>query len=78
MLQVLTYYHLLVVMSTRAELHRLFGITQRVGLDGAQWIQTARERCVATEDDLGWNWSESGNGLTYSVNLPKTGQLRLH
>jgi hypothetical protein len=31
----------------------------------------ARERCVEAEDNLGWDWSESGNSLTYLVNLPK-------
>ena len=34
--------NLLIVMSTRAELERLFGIAQRIGLAGAQWIQEAR------------------------------------
>jgi hypothetical protein len=58
-------------MSTQAELHRLFEITRKVGLDGARWIQMARERCAEAEEDLGWDWFESGNDLTYSVNLPK-------
>jgi len=31
----------------------------------------ARERCSEAKDSLGWDWSESGNGPTYSVNLPK-------
>ena len=32
----------------------------------------ARERCNETKDNLGWDWSESGNEPTYSVNSPKT------
>jgi hypothetical protein len=64
--------NLLIVMSTRAEVCRLFGIAQKAGLDGARWIQMARERCNETKDNLGWDWSESGNEPTYSVNSPKT------
>jgi len=64
--------NLLIVMSNREELHRLFEIAQKVGLDGARWIQTARERCAEAEGDSGWDWSESGNDLTYSVKSPKT------
>jgi len=63
--------NLLIVMSTRAEVCRLFGIAQKAGLDGARWIQMARERCNETKDNLGWDWSESGNEPTYSVNSPK-------
>jgi hypothetical protein len=63
--------NLLIVMSTRVEVCRLFGIAQKAGLDGAQWIQMARERCSEAKDSLGWDWSESGNEPTYSVNLPK-------
>ena len=40
-------------------------------MDGARWIQTARERCTEAKEVFGWNWSKSGNDLTYSVNLPK-------
>ena len=64
--------NLLIVMSTQAEVCRLFSITQKAGLDGARWIQMTRERCSKATDSLGWNWSESGNEPTYLVNLPKT------
>jgi hypothetical protein len=64
--------NLLIVMSARVEVCRLFGIAQKAGLDGARWIQTARERCSEATDSLGWDWSESGNEPTYLVNLPKT------
>ena len=50
------------------ELHCLF---EKIGLDGARWIQAARERCAEAEEDFGWDWSESSNDLTYSVNSPK-------
>jgi hypothetical protein len=55
---------LLIVMSNWEELHPLFAIAQKVGLDGARWIQTARERCAEIEEDSGWDWSKSGNDLT--------------
>ena len=64
--------NLLIVMSTREELHCLFEIGQKVGLDGARWIQMARERCTEAGEDFGWDWSESGNNLTFSVSTPKT------
>jgi hypothetical protein len=64
--------NLLVVMSHREELHRLFAIAQKVGLDGVRWIQAARERCAEIEDDSGWDWSENGNNFTYSVKSPKS------
>jgi len=48
------------------------GPLHQVGLDGARWIQIAREKCAQAEEDLGWDWSKSGNDLTYLVNLPKT------
>ena len=35
--------NLLIMISTWAELERLFSIAQRIGLVGAQWIQEARE-----------------------------------
>ena len=63
--------NLLIIMSTQVKVCHLFGIAQKVGLDGAQWIQMARERCSEAQDSLGWDWSESGNGPTDSVNLPK-------
>jgi len=31
----------------------------------------AREKCAEIEGDSGWNWSESGNDLTYLVKSPK-------
>jgi len=46
-------------MSTWAEVCRLFSIAQKVGLDGARWIQMARERCSEVKDNLGWDWSEA-------------------
>ena len=64
--------NLLIIMSTQAEVCCLFGIAQKAGLDGARWIQMARERCSGVKDSLGWDWSESSNGSTYSVNLPKS------
>ena len=64
--------NLLIVMSTRAELERLFSIAQRIGLAGAQWIQEARERCGADRNGYGWDWSHYGNSLTYSGRPPKT------
>jgi len=64
--------NLLIVMSNREELHRLFAIAQKVGLDRARWIQTARERCTEIEDNSGWDWSKNGNNLTYLVKSPKT------
>ena len=64
--------NLLIVMSNQEELHRLFAIAQKVGLDRARWIQTAKERCAELEGDSGWDWSESSNDLTYSVKSPKT------
>lgn len=64
--------NLLIVMSNREELHRLFAIAQKVGLDGARWIQTAKERCAEIEGDSGWDWSENGNDVAYSVKSPKT------
>jgi hypothetical protein len=63
--------NLLIVMSTRAELYHLFGLVQSIGLDGAQWIQTAMERCMESRDSLGWDWSKSGNSPAYSVTFPK-------
>ena len=63
--------NLLVVMSSRAELVRLFSIAQKVRMDGAQWIQRAREKCVAAEDGLGWDWSETGTAPAYFGELPK-------
>jgi len=59
-------------MSTWAEVCCLFGIAQKAGLDGAQWIQMARERCSGAKDSSGWDWSKSSNGSTYLVNLPKS------
>ena len=64
--------NLLIIMSIQAEVCHLFRIAQEVSLDGAQWIQMAKERCSEAKDSLGWDWSESSNGPTYSVNLPKT------
>jgi hypothetical protein len=64
--------NLLIVMSTWVEVCCLFGIAQKASLDGAQWIQMARERCSGAKDNLGWDWSKSGNGPTYSVNFPKS------
>ena len=64
--------NLLIVMSTQAELERLFGIAQRIGLAGAQWIQEARERCGTDRNGYGWDWSRYGNSLTYSGRPPKT------
>ena len=58
-------------MSTQAEVCHLFSIAQKAGLDGAQWIQMARGRCSEVKDSLGWDWSKSSNGPTYSENLPK-------
>jgi hypothetical protein len=63
--------NLLIVMSTWAKLYCLFGIAQKARLDGAQWIQTAKERWIEAEDSLNWDWSESGNGPAYSGNFPK-------
>jgi hypothetical protein len=63
--------NLLIIISTRADLYHLFRIAQKAGLDGAQWIWMARERCIEVKDNFGWNWSKSGNSPTYSVNLPK-------
>ena len=37
--------NLLIVLSTQAKLEQLFGIAQKIGLAGTQWIQEARERC---------------------------------
>ena len=64
--------NLLIMMSTQAELERLFSIAQRIGLAGAQWIQEARERCGADRNGYGWDWSQYGNLLTYSRRAPKT------
>ena len=64
--------NLLIIMSTWVEVCCLFGIAEKVGLDGAWWIQMARERCSEVKDSLGWDWSESSNGSTYSMNLPKS------
>jgi len=47
-------------------------IAQKVGLDGARWIQTAKEKCAEIKEDSGWDWSENSNDLTYSVKSPKT------
>src|SRR5712672_363912 len=63
--------NLLIVMSNREELHRLFAIAQKVVLDGARWIQTAKEKCAEIEEDCGWDWSESSNNVAYSVKSPK-------
>ena len=68
--------NLLIVMSTQAELERLFGIAQRIGLAGAQWIQEARERCGTDRNGYGWDWSRYGNSLTYSGRPPKTVHCR--
>ena len=59
-------------MSNQEELHCLFAIAQKVGLDGARWIQMARERCAEAEEDSGWDWSKCSNDLTCSVDSPKT------
>ena len=64
--------NLLIVMSNQEELHRLFTIAQKVGLDGARWIQMAKEKCAEIKEDSGWDWSENSNDLTYSVKSPKT------
>ena len=64
--------NLLIVMSTWAELERLFGIAQRIGLAGAQWIQEAREQCGTDRNGYSWDWSRYGNSLTYSGRAPKT------
>ena len=64
--------NLLTVTSTRAELCRLFGLTQKIGLDGARWVQTAQEKCRTSHEGFGWNWSENGNALAYSVTMPKS------
>ena len=64
--------NLLIMMSTQAELERLFSIAQRIGLAGAQWIQEVRERCRADRNGYGWDWSQYGNLLTYSRRAPKT------
>ena len=45
--------NLIIVMSTRAELERLFGIAQKIRLAGAQWIQEARERCGEGRNSYG-------------------------
>src|SRR6266478_6298484 len=63
--------NLLIVVSNREELHRLFAIAQKVGLNRARWIQTAKEKCTEIEEDSGWDWSENSNDLTYSVKSPK-------
>ena len=64
--------NLLTVTSTRAELCWLFGPAQKIGLDGAQWVRMAREKCRMSQEVFGWNWSENGNTLAYSVALPKS------
>jgi hypothetical protein len=64
--------NLLIVMCNREELHQLFAIAQKVGLDGARWIQMAKEKCAEIKEDSGWDWSENSNDLTYSVKSPKT------
>ena len=43
-----------------------------IGLDGAQWIQMAREKCRTSQEGFGWNWSENGNTLAYLVTMPKS------
>ena len=55
--------NLLTVTSTRAELCRLFELAQKIGLDGAWWVQTAREKCRTLQEVFGWNLSENGNTL---------------
>ena len=40
-------------------------------MDGAQWVQRAREKCMALEDGLGWNWSKMGTTPAYFGELPK-------
>ncbi len=62
----------LTVTSNRTELYHLFELAQRIGLDGAEWIQRAREKCRMSEEGLGWNWSENGNTLAYPVTMPKS------
>jgi hypothetical protein len=64
--------NLLTVTSTRTELYRLFELAQKIGLDGARWIQIAQERCRVSEEGFGWDWSGNGNTLTYSVTMPKS------
>ena len=63
--------NLLTITSTCAELYHLFRLTQKVGLDGAQWIQTAREKCRMLQEGFCWDWSKNGNTLAYSVTMPK-------
>jgi hypothetical protein len=64
--------NLLTVTSTQTELCHLFGLAQKIGLDGAQWIHMAREKCRSSKEGFGWDWSENGNGLAYSVTMPKS------
>ena len=63
--------NLLIMISTWAELERLFSIAQRIGLVGAQWIQEAREWCGEGRNSYSWDWSSYGNLLTYSGCAPK-------
>ena len=64
--------NLLTVTSTRVELCRLFGLAQKIRLGGAWWVQMAREKCRTSHEGFGWNWSENGNALAYSVTMPKS------
>ena len=52
-------------------LQHLFELAQKVGLDGAYWLETAGECCLEAGNILGWDWSEYGNELTYSSSIPK-------
>ena len=62
--------NLLTVISTHTELYHLFGLAQKIRLDGAQWIQMAGENCRLLQEGFGWDWSENGNTLAYSVIMP--------
>ena len=64
--------NLLTITSIRAELCRLFGLAQQIRLYGAQWVQTAQEKCKMSHEGFGCNWSENGNALAYSVTMPKS------
>ena len=64
--------NLLTITSTHAELCQLFGLTQKIGLDVARWVQMAREKCRTSHEGFSWNWSQNGNALAYSVTMPKS------
>ena len=63
--------NLLIISSNNEELQRLFKLVQKVGLDGAYWLETTREHCMEAGNNLKWYWSEYGNELTYLGSIPK-------